>query len=111
MLPVHYVAYGLRWSSQIRMPELQIASKDAETDFDVVDVHIESSDLSPLWECWDVGNDNFVAREGSFFFKIEDTGLFLMEQGKRIVVSPIPGADEKKVRLFILGTCMAVIMM
>ncbi|WFR62136.1 hypothetical protein P9222_28415 [Paenibacillus amylolyticus] len=34
-----------------------------------------------------------------------------MEQGKRIVVSPIPGADEKKVRLFILGTCMAVIMM
>ncbi|MDT9719245.1 aldolase [Paenibacillus sp. ClWae2A] len=111
MLPVHYVAYGLRWSSQIRMPELQIASKDAETDFDVVDVHIESSDLSPLWGSWDVGNDNFVAREGSLFFKIEDTGLFLMEQGKRIVVSPIPGADEKKVRLFILGTCMAVIMM
>lgn len=34
-----------------------------------------------------------------------------MEQGKRIVVSPIPGADERKVRLFILGTCMAVIMM
>jgi hypothetical protein len=64
-----------------------------------------------LWEDWDVGNDNFVAREGSLFFKIEDTGLFLMEQGKRIVVSPIPGADEKKVRLFILGTCMAVIMM
>ncbi|CAM4186095.1 aldolase [Paenibacillus xylanexedens] len=111
MLPVHYVAYGLRWSSQIRMPELQIAPKDAGTDFDVVEVHIESSDLTPLWEDWDVGNDNFVAREGSLFFKIEDTGLFLMEQGKRIVVSPIPGADEKKVRLFILGTCMAVIMM
>lgn len=34
-----------------------------------------------------------------------------MEHGKRIVVCPQPGADEKKVRLFILGTCMAVIMM
>lgn len=67
MLPLHYVAYGLRWSSQIRMPELQIAPKDAETDFDVVDVHIESSDLTLLWEGWDVGNDNFVAREGSLF--------------------------------------------
>lgn len=111
MLLVHYVAYGLRWSSQIRMPELQIAPKHSETDWDVADVHIESSDLTPLWEDWDVGNDNFVAREGSLFFKIEDTGLFLIEQGKRIVVSPISGADEKKVRLFILGTCMAVIMM
>lgn len=68
MLPVHYVAYGLRWSSQTRMPELQIAPKDAESDFDV-DVHIESSDLIPLWEDWNVGNDNFVAREGSLFSK------------------------------------------
>lgn len=69
MLLVHYVAYGLRWSSQIRMPELQIAPKHTETDCDVADVHIESSDLTPLWEDWDVGNDNFVAREGSLFSK------------------------------------------
>lgn len=76
MLAVHYVAYGLRWSSQIRMPELQIAPKDAETDFDVVDVHIESSDLTPLWEDWDVGNDNFVARDGSLFSKSKMQACF-----------------------------------
>ena len=93
------------------MPELQIAPKDAETDFDVVDVHIESSDLTPLWEDWRCRQRQLCGARGQSFFKIEDTGLFLMEQGKRIVVSPQPGADEKKVRLFILGTCMAVIMM
>lgn len=69
MLPVHYVAYGLRWSSQIPMPELQSVPKDAEIRSDVVDVHIESSDLNTLWEKWDLGNDNFVAREGSLFSK------------------------------------------
>ncbi|MCM3131522.1 aldolase [Paenibacillus polysaccharolyticus] len=111
MLPVHYEAYGLRWLSQIPMPELQRAPIDAGTAPEAADVQIESYDLTKLWESWDVGSDNFVARNGCLFFRIEDTGLFLMEHGKRIIVSPVFGADEKKVRLFILGTCMSVIMM
>ena len=111
MLPVHYEAYGLRWLSQIPMPELQSAPLDAETEQGAVDVRIETFDLTGLWKSWDVGDDNFVARDGCLFFRIEDTGLFLMEQGQRIVVSPISEADPKKVRLFILGTCMSVIMM
>lgn len=111
MLPVHYEAYGLCWLSHIPMPELQRAPLDAETQQVVADVQIESFDLTALWERWEVGSDNFVARDGCLFFKIEDTGLFLMEHGKRIVVSPVPGVDPKKVRLFILGTCMSVIMM
>ncbi|WJH30364.1 aldolase [Paenibacillus sp. CC-CFT742] len=45
------------------------------------------------------------------FFRIEDAGIFLIEQGRRIIVNPKQDADVKKVRLFILGTCMAVIMM
>ncbi|MDM5278866.1 aldolase [Paenibacillus silvae] len=110
MLPVHYEAYGLIWSSQIFMPELQLAAPEAGTERQV-DVHMETRDLTDLWTKWDVGSDNFVARAGCLFFKIEDTGLFFMEQGKRIIVSPVPGADEKRIRLFLLGTCMAVIMM
>lgn len=111
MLPLYYEAYGLRWLSQIPMPELQRATLTAETQQDVADVQIESFDLAGLWEKWDVGSDNFVARDGCLFFRIEDTGLFFMEHGKRIVVSQVSGADPKKVRLFILGTCMSVIMM
>ncbi|WP_342555137.1 aldolase [Paenibacillus sp. FSL R7-0652] len=111
MLPVHYEAYGLVWLSQIPMPELQIAVPNTGTDQQTVDVNIDACDLTDLWEKWDVGSDNFVARDGCLFFKIEDTGLFLMEYGQRIAVSPVPGADEKKIRLFILGTCMSVIMM
>jgi hypothetical protein len=111
LLPLYYEAYGLRWLSQIPMPELQRVALTAETQQDVVDVQIESFDLAGLWEKWDVGSDNFVARDGCLFFRIEETGLFLMEHGQRIVVSPVSGADEKKVRLFILGTCMSIIMM
>ncbi|MGQ8871407.1 aldolase [Paenibacillus sp. TSA_86.1] len=111
MLPMHYEAYGLLWLSHIPMPELQIAPLDVKTKPDAAEVQIESHDLTELWEKWDVGSDNFVARDGCLFFRIEDTGLFLMERGQKIVVSPVFGADEKKVRLFILGTCMSVIMM
>ncbi|MBE7679633.1 MULTISPECIES: aldolase [Paenibacillus] len=110
MLPVQYEAYGLRWLSQFQMPELQIVQNSSQDAGDI-DVHIQSADLTTLWEAWDVGNENFVSRDGSLFFRIEDAGIFLIEQGRRIIVNPKQDADEKKVRLFILGTCMAVIMM
>ncbi|MCM3205480.1 aldolase [Paenibacillus illinoisensis] len=110
MLPVQYEAYGLRWLSQFQMPELQIVQNSSQDAGDI-DVHIQSADLTALWEAWNVGNENFVSRDGSLFFRIEDAGIFLIEQGRRIIVNPKQDADEKKVRLFILGTCMAVIMM
>jgi len=111
LLPMQYEAYGLRWLSHIPMPELQTVQSGTDVDESHVDVHIQLGDLTSVWDEWNVGSDNFVARNGSLFFRIEDTGLFLMEQGRRIVISPVPGADDKKIRLFILGTCMAVIMM
>lgn len=110
MLPVQYEAYGLRWLSQFQMPELQIV-QNSNQDAGDIDVHIQSADLTTLWKAWNVGNENFVSRDGSLFFRIEDAGIFLIEQGRRIIVNPKQNADEKKVRLFILGTCMAVIMM
>lgn len=111
MLSLRYEAYGLHWISQIHMPELRIVPSGHEPMTKTTDVYIESTDLTALWESWDVGETNFVCREGSLFFRVAGTGLFFMEQGQRILVSPEPGAEEKKVRLYILGTCMAVIMM
>lgn len=109
MLPVQYDAYGLRWSSYISMPELQVARNQTEPGH--VDVHIETAELHDLWAEWNVGNGNFVARDGRFLFRIDRIGMFCMERGRRILISPEPDADEKKTRLYILGTCMAVIMM
>ena len=54
MLPVQYEAYGLRWLSQFQMPELQIVQNSSQDAGDI-DVHIQSADLTALWEAWNVG--------------------------------------------------------
>ena len=36
---------------------------------------------------------------------------FCIQEGKRIIVSPIEGSDEDEIRLYILGTCMGAILM
>lgn len=110
MLPLYYEAYGLRWLSQIPMPELQRATLTAETQQDVADVQIESFDLAGLWEKWDVGSDNFVARDGCLFSESKIRVFFHGAWQTNRCLSSIWCRSEK-VRLFILGTCMSVIMM
>lgn len=76
MLPVQYEAYGLRWMSQFPLPELQIVQGGADVDTSSVDVYIQVADLKTRWNEWDVGRDNFVARDGSLFFGLKISVFF-----------------------------------
>ncbi|WP_128101122.1 hypothetical protein [Paenibacillus sp. DCT19] len=67
-MSLRYEAYGLHWISQIHMPELRIVPSGHEPKTKTTDVYIQSTDLTPLWESWDVGDSNFVCRDGSLFF-------------------------------------------
>ncbi|MBD0379747.1 aldolase [Paenibacillus sedimenti] len=106
-MKVLYRAFGIRISSTIPLPELPL---DHSIN-DNVDVTVDTGDLASLWNEMVTGEDNFVAREDTFIFKIADTATFCIQGGSRIVVSSIPGADADKIRLFVLGTCMGVILM
>ena len=44
-------------------------------------------------------------------FQVPDTAIFCIKDGNKIIVSPIKGSEEDKIRLYILGTCMGVLLM
>lgn len=91
--------------SEIPLPELpQLSIQD-----DLADITIEIKDLSDMWECYSVQNERFVITEEYIMFKISEA-IFYIQNGERIFVSPIIESELDRIRLFILGTCMGIIL-
>src|SRR4051794_3892761 len=103
----HYIAFGNRILSKIKLPEL-LPHHGTEYQEDII---IKIEDLKQVW--------NKKAEQGQFFFidgnrilfRVPETGIFLIEEGRKIVVSADEQADEGLIRLFILGTCMGAILL
>jgi len=102
-----YKAFGLRVLSEVPLPELTHMD-DQEGG---ADVRIEVDDLSGLWSELAASQRNFVVDADLTMFQIANTATFLVTKGDRIIVSPMQGADEDKMRLYILGTCMGALLM
>ncbi|MFS0638326.1 aldolase [Mesobacillus foraminis] len=97
-----YHAFGLNIKSEIALPELPYTKKVESK----VDVLIEVKNLNKEWNDLVPKNERYLIKEDLILFKIRDTAIFLIEDAKRIIISPINGADMNKIRLYVLGTCM-----
>lgn len=104
---VVYKAFGLNIVSEIVLPEVPLIYKQG----DPIDVVIQRADLSELWYKSAMQDEKYVTRENLFMFQIPETAIFCIQDGETIIVSPMYGADEAKIRLYILGTCMGVLLM
>ncbi|MGO4496753.1 aldolase [Paenibacillus sp. 2RAB27] len=104
---VVYKAFGLSISSEIKMPEL---IKTVNPD-EQVNVFIQITDLTDLWNKSIMQGEIYVVRENLFMFQVPETAIFAIQNGDTIHVSPMIGADESQIRLFILGTCMGALLM
>lgn len=102
-----YKAFGLRLSSEIPLPELPQTGDERK----LADVEIEMADLSRSWVEAGMEKDNFALRDGRFWFQIPGTARFCISEGKEITVSPLAGSEIDKIRLYILGTCMGVLLL
>lgn len=102
-----YKAFGLRVMSEYPLPELQQAGECEEQ----ADVVIESADLTGLWDGMDVHHQFFAVKDKGIIHHIPDTAILCIQEGRRILVSPMAGAEENKIRLYLLGTCMGTILM
>ncbi|NEU27171.1 dephospho-CoA kinase [Paenibacillus polymyxa] len=101
---VKYTAFGLRIASEMILPELIPAEPGVEEN-----VVIRQADLSAWRE--QLEQTNFVMQDERFLFQIPGTAIYAIREGKEIEVSMLPGADPDTVRLYILGTCMGVLLL
>ncbi len=75
------------------------------------DVIIACADPSELWDELRQAGNNFVRLGNRFLFLIPETAIYCIEDGARITVAPLAGADADKVRVYLLGTCMGALLM
>ncbi|MDQ0270916.1 aldolase [Cytobacillus purgationiresistens] len=102
-----YYAFGLHLQSSMPLPEL-IANNQPLSE---VDIQIEENDLTQLWSEYGKRKKFNVIHDHSVLFEVPDTAIYHIEKGNKITVSPIENASLDKIRLFVLGSCMGIILM
>ncbi len=102
-----YNAFGLNIASEYLFPELpQTYCKDSE-----IDVTIECGELTEYWESLGPQEDYYSVNNGNIAFNMPGTAIFLVQQGRNIVISPFAGSDERMIRLYLLGSCMGALLL
>ncbi|RYL92704.1 aldolase [Sporolactobacillus sp. THM7-4] len=101
-----YQAFGLTIRSEIPLPELRSAEKKG-----VPDVTIRYGDLSREWADHSIPGSHFAGSSHFMIFRIKNAGIFRVEDGKTVIVSPFADADHGAIRLYLLGSCLGAILL
>ena len=98
-----YKAYGLIFSSEMEIPELQRA--EGKPDVEVCLGKVPQAMKRSL-----DATDFFHASELEFLLKIEDVAAFYVVKGKRIIIQPSEGSSELDIRVFLLGSVFGALL-
>lgn len=102
-----YEAFGLTVLSEISLPECTRITNESIP----VDVEITFGDIPLDWDHEAMDRDYLIVRNNELMLTIHGVARYVIREGARILISPLPGSDEGKVRVYLLGTCMGVILM
>lgn len=102
---MHYKAFGLVIESQLELPELLPAATDRPGDVqircgDVPDALANVSERGVLYEM----------NATQFLLQVPDVARYWVTDGKTITVTRAPGADERSVRVFLLGSSLGALL-
>ncbi|QNF26180.1 aldolase [Metabacillus elymi] len=104
-----YQLFDLIIKSDMGLPELNEVGVFTHGKMD--EIHIKVTDLSNLWAQVADFERRYIVKDNFVMFQVTNTAIFCIENGKNILVSPMIGVDENKIRLYILGSCMGILLM
>lgn len=102
-----YRAFGLRIDSDIPFPELGETIGPDAADLTIM----RRLDDGAIARTDNEGRKGLYAREGIVEFRVPQVAAFRITDGRRIEVYAESGADEDKIRLYVLGTCMGALLL
>jgi hypothetical protein len=98
-----YTAYGLGLHSFLPLPELITEEREADVVFRLG--RVNGLNLHKV-----DGTHGFKADAQEAYYFMEGVGSFLARGGQEIIVDPRPEADERAIRLCLLGPGLAIIL-
>lgn len=98
-----YRLFGLAVASTLRLDELgPPRDEDGPADVEIA--------VGPLSAFANEKKDGFALVEGGGLLHVGEAGRFLIADGRSIRVAPAPGASERNVRLYLLGSAFGVLL-
>jgi len=102
-----YKLFGLVISSELELNGLPGFELAGQTP----DAEVKLRDWSELSSRMAIMDNRFMMLDGSLWFHVPDTAAFRIGGGREIHIYPHPSGDERRMRLYILGTCMGALLM
>lgn len=102
----HYFVNGLEISSEFQLPELNAAH--GNTSSSQASFKLEHISDTPFFEkkTWLIDEADFQI----VHMKIAGVARYQIKNGNEILIDPLPGASEKEVRLFLLGSAFGILL-
>ncbi|WP_370235743.1 hypothetical protein [Brevundimonas sp.] len=102
-----YQLFGLRFVSDIPLPDLPTCPADAAVDVEIrrESVPADGSTVGPK-----VGPFSHAA-ENTLWLNIPGVARYLVRDGSELIYQPEDGADEDSTRVFMMGTCFGALLL
>jgi len=99
-----YSAFGVSIISEIELPELTASKQRRQAELEISLGRV----IQPPPEAFSLDRAIISLPGGQIVAAWKEVGAFRMERGSRIVVQPDKGVQPNVLRLFLLGTCLAI---